>query len=253
MHKTEEFISSILRRKRHCVFISPHLDDVALSCAALIQQLSGKTPITIVNVFTAADTQPYTFSARKFLSQSGKFFDALQVFEERVREDQKVLNQFKVTVVNLGLVDALFRKRSARSSLGRFIPEINHLYPTYRWHILNSINPHDSALQQLESALQRWNNSRTVVFAPYGIGNHVDHQLARQVCQQVFSEVVLYSDFPYNIRTQSYGTPIKRNQEVRIQPKFEWKKKLLQGYQTQFAGLFENGELPVHEEVYFET
>ena len=53
------------------VVLSPHLDDAVLSCGALLIYACSRTPVTVVTLFTAANSPPYTLSARRYLDQVG--------------------------------------------------------------------------------------------------------------------------------------------------------------------------------------
>jgi len=51
-----EIINNIIREKIPCFFISPHLDDAALSAGGLIAYLSQHTHVEVIDVFTEAKT-----------------------------------------------------------------------------------------------------------------------------------------------------------------------------------------------------
>ncbi|HUN01921.1 MAG TPA: PIG-L family deacetylase [Niabella sp.] len=251
MPNTNQLITEILAKKLRCVFISPHLDDAVLSCGGLMQELARKTELTVINVFTSAHSGPYTLSARKFLQASGDFSNAAELYQARIEEDQRALLKLGVNVTNLGLKDALFRRKPKESLFGKILPEFNHVYPTYKWHITGSVNKNDPALADLRKQLEKLNLKEAVVFAPYGIGNHVDHQLVSAVSRSLFKKLVLYSDFPYNIRLDDYGSENGMYRKIELTPNLKEKIKLIKFYQTQFTGLFSDGEVPGHKEVYF--
>src|SRR5260221_14357797 len=98
-----DLLKEIISKKIPCVFVSPHFDDAVLSCGTLLTKLSGKTDITVINVFTKAHGKPYTLSARKNLIDSGKYSDADKLFGDREQEDKKALSKLSVKISNLGL------------------------------------------------------------------------------------------------------------------------------------------------------
>lgn len=247
--KFMDLIKEIIKRKQNCIIISPHQDDAVLSCGELLSQLAGKVDITIINIFTAAHKNPYTLSAKQFLKASG-YQDAEALYKEREKEDRKVLSTLPVSITNLGLEDALFRRKKYTNFLSRFLSELSHSYPTYRWHILKGITKDDYAVDELKNKLKRFKKKNTLIFAPFGIGNHVDHIIARKVCEQLFDNLILYSDFPYNIRLHTYGKATKNQQVYKLHPSID-KNKMIQLYRTQFKGLFPDGKIPTHKEVYF--
>ena len=245
----QDFINTILKNKKKCIFISPHPDDAVLSCAALLNKLSGKTEVTIVTLFTKAHSGPYTLSAKNFLHASDEK-NADKLVEKRIKEDRAVLGKLAVKSIYLDLQDALFRLKPKKNLAGFFIPEFNHVYPTYRWHIIKKISSNDPAESQLLKLLKPILRKGSVIFAPYGIGGHVDHQIARKVSEKLSSDVILYSDFPYNSRENFYGEPSKKQTIVTLTPN-GIKNKLIKQYSSQFQGLFPYGKIPTHKEVYF--
>jgi len=247
--KQDTFINTL--KNRNVIVVSPHPDDALLSTGMLLFKLKEHRNVTVVNCFTKAHRGPYTFSARKFLKDSGEYSDATYLYEERMKEDKRALSGLHVKIVNLGLEDALFRRKKQTGFSGAIIPELRHFYPTYRFHIMKSINPEDYALERLRSAFEKFRDKNPIVFAPYGIGNHVDHLLARKSCEEVFRNVILYSDFPYNARLKRYGEAQRGQNVYKLTNDFERKNMLLRLYSTQFPGLFPDGVVPFHEEVYF--
>lgn len=238
----------ILKNKRIYI-ISPHQDDAVLSCGGLMAQLSGKADITVVNLFTNGNKGPYTLSAKRFLNML-KEPDAVRLFEKRKLEDKTVLTKLKAKIINLDLEDAMFRRKNV-SVIGKIVPEFDHVYPTYRWHFSKGISKIDYALADVEERLKKIVKSDDIVLAPYGIGGHVDHMIARRVCEKNFKSVILYSDFPYNVRTSYFGTKGRNFDRFILKPDLSAKEKLVKMYETQFLGLFPDTTLPSHEEIYF--
>ncbi len=250
--QSKDIVSKILRQKSSIVIISPHFDDAVLSCGMLMMALEGKVDVRVVNVFTTAHEGPYTLSAKKFLKDSNNESNANDLFEKRLKEDKKALSFIKVKEIkNLGISDALFRRKSQQQLFGKFVPELNHVYPTYRFHITSSVSNTDPAMDVLRTKLQSMKKENVVVLAPYGIGNHVDHQIVRKVCEEVFDNLILYSDFPYNVRTNNYGEDISEYRRYELNSNIDKKKKCIEMYTSQFIGLFPDGKVPDHKEVYF--
>lgn len=244
------FLKKIVKEKIPCVFVSPHLDDAYLSCGTLISRLSGKTDITIINVFTQAHNEEMTLSAKKALRDAG-YRDGVSLSEARKKEDAAVYSHYKVDVVNLGFQDALFRKKEKTSLAGKFIPELDHIYPTYRWHMHGKVSKHDTAIAQIFPKIKPYLRKDTLLFIPYGIGGHVDHMVTRQVCEANYSGCVYYADFPYTTRFGDTGKPIKGKEMFYLNPDMDEKIKMLQLYKTQFMGLFPGGIVPEHQEIFY--
>ena len=114
-----------------------------------------------------------------------------------------MLDGLGVRYVHLGHPDALFRRRRDPSGLlrraGRVLPELDHRYPTFRYDIdLGRVSRGDRELLDLVTAEVADIARGAAVFAPLGVGRHVDHLLARQVGEHLGA--VLYADFPYTAR-----------------------------------------------------
>jgi LmbE family N-acetylglucosaminyl deacetylase len=249
MMKNSDFLEHLKNRK--VFIISPHQDDAILSTGMLLLNLKKYKNVTVVNCFTRAHEGPYTFSARKFLKDSNLYSNGAVLYHDRQKEDKKALSRLGVKIVNLGLEDALFRKTSGNGFFSKIFPEINHIYPTYRWHIMKKISPRDYALPMLKKFLETYKNENACYLAPYGIGGHIDHLITRKVCEKVFGDVILYSDFPYNVRLHNFGKPSKRQRIFRLNSNLPEKNMLIKLYATQFQGLFPDSTIPPHDEIYF--
>ena len=165
-----EGIARVLHDGRPAVFVSPHLDDAVLSCAALMRAMVSRAPVTVVTLFSAAGPPPHTRAARTFLRQCGAD-DAAALFDGRCREDVEVLDGLGVRYVHLGHPDALFRRRRDPSGLlrraGRVLPELDHRYPTFRFDIdLGRVSRGDRALLDLSPAEVADIARGAAVFAP---------------------------------------------------------------------------------------
>lgn len=252
MQQDNQLIKEIITKKLKSVFISPHFDDAILSCGGLMLELAGKTEMTVVNVFSKANAGPHTLSARRFLKFSGNHSSAQELYSARELEDKSALQELGVKVINLGLEDALFRRKDSKSIFGKVLPELNHVYPTYPLHIIRGANPNDPAFKQVKNKLKKLYKENSIIyFSPYGIGNHADHQVVSSVSRDLFKKLVLYSDFPYNIRLNDYGSDMDGFRKIELTPNQLEKIQLIKMYKTQFEGLFPNGEVKEHNEVYF--
>jgi LmbE family N-acetylglucosaminyl deacetylase len=240
------------------VVLSPHLDDAALSCGAVMIYAASRTPVTVITVFTEAGQPPYTFSARRYLKQVGAQ-NAQALYRRRRAEDRAALEPIGVTCVHAGLTEALFRRRPPgrrRAPGARLLPELAHIYPVYRRHITaGRIASADAGtLHHVCDMVARATSScPSVVLAPLGVGGHVDHVLVRTAAERSGAQVVYYSDFPYNRQHEPDGDFVRRHGlvEMRWSLLVEEKSDLVRAYQTQVQALFKGGHIPLDPEVYF--
>jgi LmbE family N-acetylglucosaminyl deacetylase len=254
-----EGVARVLHDCAPAVFVSPHLDDAVLSCAALMRRMARCAPVTVVTLFSAASPPPHTRAARTFLRQCspgpGLPTGALPLFAERRREDADVLDGLGLRHVHLGHPDALFRRRRDPSGLlaraGRVLPELDHRYPTFRFDIaLGRVSRGDRELRETLTAEVADLARGAVVFAPLGVGRHVDHLLARAVGEHLGA--VFYADFPYTVRdpraeAAAAGTlrPWPWADDLAV------RRPAIAGYRTQVDALFPDGEIPLRPETYY--
>lgn len=237
-----EIIQNIIKEKKTCYFVSPHFDDAAFSAGALISYLAGHTKVVIINVFTKADSLS-TFSAKTYLKQCG-YTDAKKLYEDRENEDAAVFKHIGNKVINLGFTDALWRKKYTHNVLSRFfanVPELQVIYPTYKFHIIKgTIAKQDiKTLEQIKEKLQKIIDiQNSVLFCPFGTGNHIDHVITRKACDDLYSSLMYWSDFPYNLTS---GQKENGYSSFFFEENLTDKEELIKGYKTQYAAMFADG------------
>jgi LmbE family N-acetylglucosaminyl deacetylase len=232
------------------VILSPHLDDAILSMGMLSYLLKQYENISVINVFTKAHAGSYTFSGKQYLQSLG-YTNAEQLYRQRIIEDKKALSSINAKQINFQFSDALFRRKKQISFIGKYIAEFNHIYPTYRWHVIKRFNPNDFAIAELQKKLMKTVPKDAIVFSPLGIGNHVDHVITHNVCRKIFQNVIYYADFPYNIRLDDFGKLPNDYQKFDLPINYTTKSKLTHCYESQIYGLFPGGILPQHKERFF--
>ncbi len=247
------YLDLIVKNKRTCYFVSPHFDDAVFSAGALLTYLAERVNVVVINIFTKASERPYTLSASMFLRQCG-YNDAQKLFVDREREDADVFKSIKnVKVINLSFLDALWRKKDHRGSMARIfsnIAEFSVVYPTYKLHATKGkIAKADlETVAAVKTELKEKIRERgAVVFCPMGIGNHVDHVITRKVCDEIFSDVIHWSDFPYNENSQKDVDGFK---SFSFAEGLSEKRKLVEGYKSQYGAMFHGG-LELRPEEFF--
>ncbi|MBI1863483.1 PIG-L family deacetylase [Candidatus Microgenomates bacterium] len=199
------FIKELTKQYTHAVCFSPHLDDAVFSAGGLLSELSKHMPIEVVNVFTSPGEAKSTLSAKQFLKQCAIPSPKL-LFDVRLNEDKHSLSLINAEVIDMNYTDALWRTHTKslfpRRFAGKLVPELTALYPTYRYHIIKGqVHPQDKDLM-IELA-RKFRNiapdpTKIAVFAPVGVGGHVDHRIVRDACRLAFGKHAYYwLDFPY--------------------------------------------------------
>ncbi|WP_369142643.1 PIG-L deacetylase family protein [Streptomyces sp. R44] len=253
------FVRTVLGTGVPMLVLSPHLDDAVLSCGALLGWAGRRAPVTVATLFTEAAPPPYTLSARQYLKRAGAR-DAQELFADRRAEDRRVLELLDADWRHVGLVDGLFRRLPrigpGTARLSRVLPELAHVYPTYRLHLSRGrVSSYDAetlrvAGEVVDALLPA--RSGGLVLAPLGVGGHADHVLARTVAERSGRRVVYYSEFPFNQTAAADAEFTGRHRLVARawERDLDRKAELIRGYRTQTGTLFPGGGIPRAPEVY---
>ena len=173
-------------------FISPHLDDIALSCGGYVRRLTrAGERVVIVSVCTAdaPPGQPLSPSAQH---EHWQWQLGDQPYRLRCQEDERMVAALGAESAHLGLPDAIYRHDAQGAALY-----------TGKQFIGGEVHPVDwqemypallAALQPVLHAL-----GAQKVFCPLTAGGHVDHVITRRAVEQLCpaGQVQYYEDYPY--------------------------------------------------------
>jgi len=192
------------------LFLSPHLDDVALSCAgAMFRLVNSGQKVTAVTVFTADvnETHPLSWLAQRNQRAWGL---PKHPFAIRCEEDQRAMQLIGAAAQYLGLLDVIYRLGKD----GR---------PLYQKTVLG-IPIHEDDLQihfpvlveKFRQLNKNFEPDNLIIFCPLGVGGHVDHALVRQAAEEVWlpENLIYYEDFPYAGRPGVMQTWLGENNQI---------------------------------------
>ena len=175
------------------VFVSPHLDDAALSCGGGIARLVRTgTQVTVVTIFTADQPlgEPLSPLARRSHASWGI---GDQPFAIRREEDRAGLSLLGAELEHLGLLDAIYRRTPSGMALYTrpLVAPAPDDVERYLPRIVAALG---------DSAATAHLGGR--VFCPAGVGGHVDHELTRMAVERVAKAdaIVYYDEYPYSAR-----------------------------------------------------
>jgi LmbE family N-acetylglucosaminyl deacetylase len=181
-------------RQTH-LFLSPHPDDVALSCGGLVAhlQLRGEH-VVIATCYGGAGPLPHlTEFQREALGfdERSAIMSPAAIMEERAREDREYAESVSAELIHMDLPDAVFRGYDGEEGLMGPPREDDAAPSAALAELLHSVQPH-------------------IAYVPLSVGGHIDH---RQVFRAAVSELssgkagsfsdktcrlTFYEDFPYS-------------------------------------------------------
>jgi len=170
------------------VYLSPHLDDAVLSCGGRIwQQVQAGERVLVVTVFagTPASGAPLSPFAQELHARWGHLADAAT---RRREEDLAALALLGADAVHWLYTDCIYRQTPD----GRF----PYASEEALWE---EVHPAERGLvAELATRLVALPlTPDSTVYAPLGVGHHVDHQIVRRAAEVCGHTSVYYEDFPY--------------------------------------------------------
>jgi LmbE family N-acetylglucosaminyl deacetylase len=215
------------------IYLSPHLDDAALSCGgSIIQQRAAGQRVLLVTLCTAAPAPDMHISdlALEFHRKWG--LAPAEVVAGRLEEERRALKILGADSHWAGLFDAIYRYPEAyntRASLFSTPAPADPLLPT---------------LRELIGDLRR-RAPAAVFYAPLGVGSHVDHLITHAAARAALDDDLLfYEDLPYAIQADARAQRLAALEDsasprvVAIDAAVEKKIEAIEAYPSQMLELF---------------
>jgi LmbE family N-acetylglucosaminyl deacetylase len=173
-------VASIRKTYDH-VYVSPHMDDVALSCAGRIaaQRNAGES-VLVVTVFTG-DLSDEEKARDKIITEFANT-------QERRVEDRRAMDVLDVDFLWLDYLDQLYRHRQHR------LAQVRYFFGQERALCGNVA----SAISQICQAAGAKN-----LYLPFGVGQHPDHRVVSETVAHLRASlgdrlsIHFYEDTPY--------------------------------------------------------
>jgi LmbE family N-acetylglucosaminyl deacetylase len=175
------------------IYLSPHYDDASLSCGGAIhQQTQAGQPVLVITLCAAPPKpgEPFSPFAEEMHRAWGNPAD---VIAARQAEEKAALEILGADYLWLSFTDCIYRGQ----------PQEAKWYYNDDLELFGSIHPDDLALSQhMAQTLieQLVGGLDTIIYAPLGVGHHVDHQLAHLAAWQLRQQgwaIAFYEDYPY--------------------------------------------------------
>ena len=170
------------------IYISPHLDDAALSCGGQIfQQTKRGERVLVVTIAAGAPQTEIRSPFAQFLHHHWGL-EAGEAVAVRRAEDAAACKRLGADYLHWTLPDAIYRLH----------PQHGEPLYTSNEAIFGALHAaEESLIVEISLFLSRLPYGKCVA-APLGAGNHVDHQLARAAAERVWRTSLLYfEDYPY--------------------------------------------------------
>jgi len=169
------------------IYLSPHLDDAALSCSGQIhsQTASGKT-VLIVTVMAG---DPPTAKFSEFAHSLHERWELItDTVAKRREEDISACQMLTADYLHWDIPDCIYRMNPSSGQ------------PLYsQWaDVIGKIDPAEADLiAELAGRIENLPGYGRI-FAPLKVGNHVDHQITRAAAEMSLVEnLCYYEDYPY--------------------------------------------------------
>jgi len=190
----------------HWVFLSPHFDDVVLSCGGMVWELiqTGQ-PVQVWTVCAGAPEpgEPLSPFAQHLHARWGTGVEAVAV---RRAEDETALVSLKVGTRYWDLPDCIYRRLPGLTEDGQpawLVDGEDGLW--------QPVHPQEQGVVErlaawIVSCVHELGDPNALrLVSPLTLGNHVDHSLVRAAAEaaaaQVGCEVWYYPDYPYAVRS----------------------------------------------------
>ncbi len=227
-------IEDIQQQHRH-IYLSPHFDDAVLSCGGSIaMQTQINLQPLIITIFAAppADGAALNPFARQIQASAGLGESGADAVARRREEDRAACDYLGADYLWLNYADAMYRGYDSSESL------------------FGDIGRNDLSLEEslADVALKIHALApNAVIYAPLGVGHHVDHQLVASAAARLVNQkanIKFYEDIPYATKPntlQARQTELKINMEPEMnEVSFQMDNKLnaVALYASQISPLF---------------
>jgi LmbE family N-acetylglucosaminyl deacetylase len=183
------------------IYLSPHYDDVSLSCGGAIHQHTQAGQAALVVTICAAPPPPHEPISSFAETLHRSWGSPADVVATRRVEDQTSLEILGADYLRLNFNDCIYRGH----------PQQERWFYNNDSELFGSIHPDDILLaNQVENALLGLTpvENETIIYAPLAVGRHVDHQIVHAAAwqlRQLGRKIAFYEDYPYVDLTSRYA------------------------------------------------
>ncbi len=168
------------------IFLSPHFDDVALSCGGLLHHLSRQGRAIEVWTIMGGFPPEGTFSdfAKEMHLEWG--MTGAEVVQVRRGEDNAACQVMGAQPRHFDWLDAIYRQDPTTG-----LPLVNNDDELF------GKSPEPGLVQQINDILLQEITDGAKLVIPISLGNHIDHRAVRQAGELSGQVDLYYADYPY--------------------------------------------------------
>ena len=175
------------------IFISPHLDDVALSCGGLVWEMAHEGKKVAIWTICAGDPPCSTLSPFAQTLHLRWQVGSEAVVQRRA-EDINSCKSLGVAFRHFSIPDCIYRQHPVDKST---------LYPTDQ-ALFGELHPSEHELiESLAVQVFASLSATAIMICPLSLGKHVDHQMTRAVFEKINLPLWYYADYPYVLKDWS--------------------------------------------------
>lgn len=175
------------------IYLSPHLDDVALSVGGLLweQSQAGER----VSVWTICGGNPPPGDYSPFAeSLHTRWQTGAEAMQARRTEDTEACQILGAATVHFDIPDCIYR-RSPKTEEYLYASEESLWIP---------VHPDEETLiDQISAQMKAQLPSGANVVCPLTLGDHVDHRLTRAAAERLGIPLWFYADYPYLLEAEN--------------------------------------------------
>src|SRR4030042_6498898 len=172
------------------IYLSPHFDDVALSCGGyVLEQVQSGDAVSIWTV--CAGSAPWGDLSQCEKERHLPWDTSQDATAQRRLEDIRSCHRLGATHLHFTIPDCIYRRHP---HTGEFL---------YASEAALNGSLHPAALlniTSLKKEIERSIQTDVALISPLGLGNHVDHQLTRLAAEGLDRIAWYYADYPYVLR-----------------------------------------------------
>ncbi len=169
------------------IYLSPHLDDAALSCGGQIFAATAVNQSVLIVTIMAGDP-PVGAESEYIASLHDRWQLVTDAAAARRQEDENACRVLNADFAHWDVPDCIYR----------FHPVTGQPLYLSDDDIFGGIHPVESGLVEQIAAKLALLPAHNRLVAPLTVGNHVDHQLVRRAAERLGHErLFFYEEFPY--------------------------------------------------------